>query len=179
MHAPWALLPGGWQRDVVVDVAADGTIASVAAGQPRNGAADAGGAAGAGDAQRAFARVPARRRRTHRPRRRERRGQFWTWRQAMYDFLDRLDPDGMEAIAAQVYVEMAKAGYAPVAEFHYVHHDPAGQPLRGRRRTVEARGRGGASGGTRTDAVARFLRARRLQRRAAVAGAATLHDTHR
>ena len=53
---------------------------------------------------------------------------FWTWRQAMYAFLDRIDADAFEAIAAQAYVEMAKAGYASVAEFHYVHHDPAGKP---------------------------------------------------
>ncbi|HET9045753.1 MAG TPA: formimidoylglutamate deiminase, partial [Casimicrobiaceae bacterium] len=48
--------------------------------------------------------------------------------QAMYAFLDRIDADAFEAIAAQAYVEMAKAGYATVAEFHYVHHDPAGKP---------------------------------------------------
>jgi formimidoylglutamate deiminase len=53
---------------------------------------------------------------------------FWTWRQAMYSAVDRLDADAFEAIAAQAYVEMAKAGYASVAEFHYVHHDPRGKP---------------------------------------------------
>ena len=42
----------------------------------------------------------------------------------MYAVLDRLDADALEAVAAQAYVEMAKAGYATVAEFHYVHHDP-------------------------------------------------------
>ena len=52
---------------------------------------------------------------------------FWTWRQAMYAAVDRLDADAFEAIAAQAYVEMAKAGYASVAEFHYVHHDPRGK----------------------------------------------------
>jgi formimidoylglutamate deiminase len=53
---------------------------------------------------------------------------FWTWRQAMYAFLDRVDADVFEAIAAQAYVEMLKAGYTAVAEFHYVHHDPQGKP---------------------------------------------------
>src|SRR5947199_142686 len=48
---------------------------------------------------------------------------FWTWREAMYAFLARVDADVFAAIAAQAYVEMAKAGYASVAEFHYVHHD--------------------------------------------------------
>jgi formimidoylglutamate deiminase len=52
---------------------------------------------------------------------------FWTWRQAMYAFLDRVDADAFEAIATQAYVEMLKAGYTSVAEFHYVHHDPQGK----------------------------------------------------
>jgi formimidoylglutamate deiminase len=53
---------------------------------------------------------------------------FWTWRQAMYAFLGQVDADAFEAIAAQAYVEMLKAGYTTVAEFHYVHHDPQGNP---------------------------------------------------
>jgi len=53
---------------------------------------------------------------------------FWTWRQAMYAFLDRVDADAFEAIAAEAYVEMLKAGYTAVAEFHYVHHDSSGRP---------------------------------------------------
>jgi formimidoylglutamate deiminase len=57
---------------------------------------------------------------------------FWTWRQAMYAFLDHLDPDAFTAICAQAYVEMVRAGYATVAEFHYVHHDPAGRPYANR-----------------------------------------------
>jgi cytosine/adenosine deaminase-related metal-dependent hydrolase len=55
---------------------------------------------------------------------------FWTWRHAMYSFLDRIDADAFEAIAAQAYVEMLKAGYTSVAEFHYVHHDPQGRRMR-------------------------------------------------
>ena len=53
---------------------------------------------------------------------------FWTWRNTMYAFLDRIDGDAFGAIAAQAYVEMLEAGYTSVAEFHYVHHDPAGRP---------------------------------------------------
>ena len=52
---------------------------------------------------------------------------FWTWRTLMYRFLDRLNPDQIQAIAAQVFVEMLEAGYAAVGEFHYVHHAPGGQ----------------------------------------------------
>ena len=31
---------------------------------------------------------------------------FWTWRRLMYKFLDQLAPDQIEAIAAQVFLEM-------------------------------------------------------------------------
>jgi len=51
---------------------------------------------------------------------------FWTWRTLMYRFLERLDPDQVEAIAALTYVEMLEAGYACVGEFHYLHHQPGG-----------------------------------------------------
>jgi formimidoylglutamate deiminase len=54
------------------------------------------------------------------------RDSFWTWRDLMYRFLDRLTPEQMEAIAALVFMEMQEAGYAAVGEFHYVHHQPGG-----------------------------------------------------
>jgi formimidoylglutamate deiminase len=44
----------------------------------------------------------------------------------MYRFVGALTPDDVEAIAAQVQVEMAEAGYAAVGEFHYLHHPPGG-----------------------------------------------------
>jgi formimidoylglutamate deiminase len=53
---------------------------------------------------------------------------FWTWREMMYRFLDRMDPDDMQAIAAQAYVEMLESGFTRVGEFHYVHHDRDGTP---------------------------------------------------
>ncbi len=55
------------------------------------------------------------------------RDSFWSWRHLMYRFLDHLTPEHIEAIAAQVYMEMQEAGYASVGEFHYVHHQPGGQ----------------------------------------------------
>ncbi|WP_417274396.1 formimidoylglutamate deiminase [Celeribacter halophilus] len=63
----------------------------------------------------------------------ERRGDdpqdsFWTWRQLMYRFLDRLTPDDIQAIAAFVQMEMLEAGYATNVEFHYLHHGPDGRP---------------------------------------------------
>ena len=53
---------------------------------------------------------------------------FWTWREQMYRFAGRLDPEAQYAIAAQLYVEMLEAGYTSVCEFHYLHHQPDGRP---------------------------------------------------
>lgn len=51
---------------------------------------------------------------------------FWSWREIMYRFLDRLTPDDVAAITAQAYAEMLETGFTRVGEFHYLHHDPAG-----------------------------------------------------
>ena len=60
----------------------------------------------------------------------ERRGptgdSFWTWRELMYRFVERLEPEGLEAIAALVYAEMLEGGFTHVGEFHYLHHDRDG-----------------------------------------------------
>src|ERR1700743_3962278 len=53
---------------------------------------------------------------------------FWTWREVMYSFVDRLSPDDVEAIAAWAFVEMLESGFTRVAEFHYLHHQPDGRP---------------------------------------------------
>ena len=53
---------------------------------------------------------------------------FWTWRETMYRFALMMSPDDVEAVAAQLYVEMLEAGFAAVAEFHYLHHAPDGSP---------------------------------------------------
>jgi formimidoylglutamate deiminase len=62
----------------------------------------------------------------------ERRGKaddsFWSWRETMYAFAAAIGPDELKAIAAQLYVEMLKAGYTQVCEFHYLHHQPDGAP---------------------------------------------------
>jgi formimidoylglutamate deiminase len=50
---------------------------------------------------------------------------FWSWRERMYELAGRLDADAMSAIARQAYVEMVSSGYTSVAEFHYLHRDPA------------------------------------------------------
>jgi formimidoylglutamate deiminase len=53
---------------------------------------------------------------------------FWTWREAMYSFALKLGPDDLEAVAAQLYVEMLKSGFSVVGEFQYLHHQPDGRP---------------------------------------------------
>jgi formimidoylglutamate deiminase len=63
----------------------------------------------------------------------ERRGlegdSFWTWRELMYQFVARIDPDEVQAIAALAYAEMLEAGFTHVGEFHYLHHDRGGVPF--------------------------------------------------
>jgi formimidoylglutamate deiminase len=122
-----ALLPGGWAERVVIDVDDAGFIRSVT---PDSEACDErlGGAvvpAMPNVHSHAFQRAMAGR--TGRPSA-DRNDTFWSWREAMYASLERLDPDSFEAVAAQAYVEMVKAGFGCVAEFHYVHHDFAGRP---------------------------------------------------
>ena len=51
---------------------------------------------------------------------------FWTWRNVMYRFLDRVDPDAFEAIAEFSYMEMLESGFTRVGEFHYLHRDGNG-----------------------------------------------------
>jgi formiminoglutamate deiminase len=55
-------------------------------------------------------------------------GSFWTWREAMYDVADRMDPDNYYALALATYEEMALTGVTAVGEFHYLHHGPGGVP---------------------------------------------------
>jgi len=128
LFATRALLPDGWARDVTLVVDDSGHFESVASGTSGDGADALAGPvvpAMANVHSHAFQRALAGR--TGRASA-ARDDSFWTWRQAMYAFLDRIDADAFEVIAAQAYVEMAKAGYATVAEFHYVHHDPTGKP---------------------------------------------------
>jgi formimidoylglutamate deiminase len=51
---------------------------------------------------------------------------FWSWREAMYRYANGLSPDQFMSVTAWVFVQMLKAGFTSVAEFHYVHHQPGG-----------------------------------------------------
>jgi formimidoylglutamate deiminase len=62
---------------------------------------------------------------------------FWSWRTVMYRFALTMSPDQMQAIAAQLYVEMLEAGFGRVGEFHYLHFDRDGSPYNNRAEMAE------------------------------------------
>jgi formimidoylglutamate deiminase len=56
------------------------------------------------------------------------RDDFWTWRERMYHAANTLDPDGVEAVSALLFLELAEAGTTRVGEFHYLQTAPGGRP---------------------------------------------------
>ncbi|MGQ0655304.1 MAG: formimidoylglutamate deiminase [Betaproteobacteria bacterium] len=117
--AAHALLPEGWARDVRLDIDA-GAFSRISFGDAK-GATPLAGPVLPGMAnlhshafQRGMAGLT------------EMRGpaddDFWTWRELMYRFVERIDPRQARAIATQLYIEMLASGYTAVGEFHYVHH---------------------------------------------------------
>ncbi len=124
--AEQALTASGWADAVAIDIGEDGKIASLA-----EGAAPDGLRVGvllpapANIHSHAFQRAMAGMTEARGP---DPKDSFWTWRKLMYGFLAHLGPDDVEAIAALVLMEMLEAGYACVAEFHYLHHQPGGAP---------------------------------------------------
>lgn len=53
---------------------------------------------------------------------------FWSWRDLMYKVVQKLTPEDAQVIATQLYIDMLKAGYTQVGEFHYLHHAQQGKP---------------------------------------------------
>ncbi len=53
---------------------------------------------------------------------------FWSWRGYMYALAGQLDPESIYQLSRFAYAELAMAGVTAVGEFHYVHHQPGGQP---------------------------------------------------
>jgi len=130
LHFATALLPEGWRDNVRVAIA-DGNIESVAPDvdpSPR----DEGHAIGLPGMpnlhSHAFQRAMAGH--AEHAAKDANRGadDFWTWREAMYRVALFVSPDDVEAIAAELYVEMLEAGFTRVGEFHYLHHDIDGAP---------------------------------------------------
>src|SRR5215472_16821899 len=122
-----ALLPAGWARGVRLK-AADGCIESVSTEVPASATDERHrvGLPGLPNVhshafQRGLAGLT------------ERRGpaddSFWSWRELMYRFVERIDPDELEALAALAFAEMLESGFTHVGEFHYVHHDKEGVPF--------------------------------------------------
>lgn len=128
LHFQQLFTGGEWLDNVRLDVADDGTVFSVTADASADECEVFAGCALPGMPnlhshahQRAMAGLA------------ERSGargndSFWTWRRLMYQFVDTMGPEDLEAIAAQLYVEMLEAGYTMVGEFQYLHHDPDGRP---------------------------------------------------
>ena len=121
-----ALLPTGWANHVRIEVASDGHVVSIEPGASAEGAERLAGPLLPGMPnlhshafQRAMAGLA------------EVAGNpndsFWTWRELMYRLVGKITPEQLQVIARQLYIEMLKAGYTSVAEFHYVHHDQAGK----------------------------------------------------
>ena len=122
-----ALLPSGWHDDIVVHLDEAGFIGRLDTGQRPGDGTRLDGIAVPGIAnvhshahQRAMVGLA------------ERSGpgadSFWTWREAMYGFVRAMEPDDLEAVAAQLYVEALKSGFTAVGEFQYLHHQPDGTP---------------------------------------------------
>ena len=124
LHFESALTPDGWQQNVAVTVDAAGMITGVASGS--------GTPTVSGVAIPAMPNVHSHAHQRFMLGLAERAGpgadSFWTWREAMYGFALRLSPEDLEAVAAQLYVEMLKAGFSIVGEFQYLHHQPDGTP---------------------------------------------------
>jgi formiminoglutamate deiminase len=126
VHAAQALTPLGWNSDVRVVLEA-GRIVSVTANTPSREA----------DEQHAILLPAMPNLHSHAFQRAmagltELRGptedNFWSWRDLMYRFALEISPDQVEAVAAQLYVEMLEAGFSRVGEFHYLHNDRDGRP---------------------------------------------------
>src|SRR5450631_3492753 len=128
-HLESALLQQGWVRDALVTVADDGHISriDVPAGQAATHP-DAERVAGfvvpgmANAHSHAFQRGLA----GNTEYRLSARDSFWTWRRAMYALANRIEPEDLQILATQLFVEMLKSGYTSVAEFHYLHRQTGG-----------------------------------------------------
>ena len=126
LHFASALTAEGWQENVTLTVDAGGLIRAV-----ESGAAE-GAERISGIAVPAMPNVHSHAHQRFMQGLAERAGpaadSFWTWREVMYGFALRLSPEDLEAVAAQLYVEMLKAGFSIVGEFQYLHHQADGSP---------------------------------------------------
>ena len=132
LFAEHAYLPDGWRRNVLLEWDADGTLTAVTPDTAEI-PADVQKAAGpilpgmpnlhSHAFQRAMAGLTEYRAASGNGA----TDNFWSWRDLMYRFAARITPEGLASVAQWLYIEMLKAGYTSVCEFHYVHHTPEGK----------------------------------------------------
>ncbi|MBV8210852.1 MAG: formimidoylglutamate deiminase [Burkholderiaceae bacterium] len=127
LWAPSAWLPGGWRQSVLLEAGGDGlwsrVVADVADPPPRAQRLAGPALPGLVNAhshafQRAFAGLAERRELDV--------DDFWSWREQLYRVAHRIDPVNMQAVAAQLYIELLHVGYTHICEFHYLQHRPDG-----------------------------------------------------
>jgi formimidoylglutamate deiminase len=140
-HLQSVFLPKGWTGDVIVTVSDDGFISAIdsAAAGSRDGAEHIGGIVVPGMSNahsHAFQRAMA----GNTEYRLSARDSFWTWRHAMYALANRIEPEDLQVLATQLFVEMLKSGYTSVAEFHYLHRQKGGVRYSGTNALWEAIG---------------------------------------
>ena len=126
LWAEQALTEQGWQRSVRIEINESGQIDSMEADAAPQGhlvkiILPAPANVHSHGFQRAVAGLTERRTL-------DTNDNFWTWRALIYKFLDQLRPEDIQSITAYAQMEMLESGFASVAEFHYVHHQPGGIP---------------------------------------------------
>ncbi|WP_027777346.1 formimidoylglutamate deiminase [Paraburkholderia caledonica] len=131
LFAEHAYLPGGWRRDVLLEWDVDGNLTTV---EPDTRDVPASVTRAAGPVMpgmpnlhsHAFQRAMAGLTEYRASSATGAADNFWSWRDLMYRFAARISPEGLASVAQWLYIEMLKAGYTSVCEFHYVHHTPDG-----------------------------------------------------
>lgn len=116
-----ALLSNGWAKNVAIDIDENGLITSITSNQEGEGDWISGYALpGVNNVHsHAFQRAMAGLAEYST----SRDDSFWTWRDIMYRFAGKISAEDLEVIASQLYMEMLKAGYISVSEFHYLHRE--------------------------------------------------------
>ncbi len=129
LWAPRAWINGRWQRNVLLEIDASGSWSSIRpdvtapppAAERLSGIMLPGLVNAHSHAfQRAFAGMAERRE--------SEQDDFWSWRTLMYQVAQKITPAQLQAIAAQLYLELLRGGYTQVCEFHYLLNDQQGKP---------------------------------------------------
>ncbi|TQV84447.1 formimidoylglutamate deiminase [Aliikangiella coralliicola] len=125
LYAEMVLIGNQWQQNKTLSIGEQGTILSIDDGL-LSGAEKVSGALVPGMVnchshafQRAFAGFSEYRA--------SQLDSFWSWRDIMYRFVAKMTPEDAHKVAKYLYLEMLKAGYTCVAEFHYLHHQVGGK----------------------------------------------------